>query len=355
MENHSIDLGARRQIAESLLGTIDSRGYCRCPGADLHTNKSAPRRDRPGRDCRVYLEPSDRNPRGVPSIRCVHTSCQQVVEETQHRLRSEIAKYELKRAKDAGYEMPAPRRKRRTREEIEREKADRQRAALAIRSQLALDRIVAEEWHRADMWEASDEIPEDPLDQARALLSLFRPGDIVWCGEHKDTISLEDQKDPKECWRLERVKATRPFRRALEWIEQAELPGPRICPSSFKAGLLARSNESVLARRFIVVEHDQLSIAQQSAALRWLWKECGLKLRAIVFTGGKSLHGWFECPSPMQLEELQIILCGFKRPGEGLIGGMGFDPATFVPSQTYRVPGWPHDNTGNLAELWFLK
>jgi hypothetical protein len=355
MDELPIDLPVRRQIAEAMFGTIDEKGYCRCPGADLHTNKSGPNRDRPGRDCRVYLEKSERNPRGVPSVKCVHSSCEGVISQANHQLRSEIAKHEARKAKDEGYEMPAPKRKKRTREEIEREKADRLRSGLAIRSELAMSRIVVEEWERSDMWEESDTIPEDALGQARALLGLFKAGDMVWCGEHKDSISLEDQKDAKQKERLARVRAARPFRRALEWIEGEDLPGPRICPSAFKAGMLARSNESVQARRFLVIEHDHVSLAQQSALLRWLWRDCKMPLRAIVFTGGKSLHGWFECPPPVALEELQVMLCGFRRPGEKPLGGMGFDPATFVPSQAYRLPGWPHDKTGNLAELWFLK
>jgi hypothetical protein len=46
---HPLDVQTRRQIARSLLGAVDERGYCVCPGHILHTNKSAPfRSHRPG-------------------------------------------------------------------------------------------------------------------------------------------------------------------------------------------------------------------------------------------------------------------------------------------------------------------
>src|SRR4051812_42532038 len=104
MLDHPIDHTARQQIAASILGAIDDRGYCVCPGIELHSNRSAPKRaDRPGRDCRVYLAGSAQNPRAVPTVVCVHTSCQAVVAEVNHKLRSEIARHEALKAREEGY------------------------------------------------------------------------------------------------------------------------------------------------------------------------------------------------------------------------------------------------------------
>ncbi len=255
-----------------------------------------------------------------------------------------------------------PKPKRRSRQEKEAEREYRRARALAIRAENSLRKILERgSWDRYEMWEESAIEPGDLCAQASALLGLFDPTDIVWCGEHAHSISAEDAADPENRKRMERLRALRPFRSASEWIKQCEagvLPGPRICPNAFKSGVLSRSDDAVLHRRFLVIEHDKLSLNEQGAALRWLWKEAGLCLRAVVFTGGKSLHGWFDCPAPGRMKDLQIALVGArKQTGEGrdlYLGGMGFDRASFVPSQPYRIPGWKHDRTGEAAELWFL-
>ena len=67
------------------------------------------------------------------------------------------------------------------------------------------------------------------------------------------------------------------------------------------------------------------------------WMRMFLRLRAILNTGNKSLHGWFDKPTLEQLEELQSIL-----------PALGFDRAMFTPSQPCRLagvvrPNSPHD------------
>lgn len=358
-----IDTAGRRAIAEALLGEFDEHGFCRCPGADLHTHQKQVR-GRVGRDCRVYLD-------RVPTIKCMHSSCADAVAEANRKLRSEIGKHEVRKAKEDGYVLEAPKRRRsRTPEEREKAEAEKRAVALARRTEAALPAILERHaWTRADWWEASqDWMGEmDGMRQARALLSLFKPDDIVWCGLHGDSISSEDAARTDRFWRKRReeIDGKRPFRMAREWIagidERGELPGPRIVPSSFKPGRLDRSNEAVMQRRFLVIENDSpemTEIGRQCALLRWLQAGCGLNLRAVIFTGGKSLHGWFDAPMPNRLAELQVMLCGAQVTGFSgrveTVGGLGFDKATFVPSQAYRVPGWKHDKTGKDVDLWYL-
>lgn len=332
-----MNLLLRRQIAESILGAIDDRGYCRCPGLDLHTHKSGPvRADRPGRDCRVYLEPSAQNPRGVPSIKCVHTSCSEVVAETARRLRSEIGKAEF----DKQSAPPPARPRRRTREEIEQAKEQRRLETLRARSRNALPDIIRDyPWTQAEMFEASPISFDDPLSEARAVVSLFPPTDIVWCGAFADSIAPEDISSAHP-QRIARVRAC--FRSAADWLQDSRQPGPRICPNSMTPGSLSRSDATVQRRLFLVIEHDTLGIEEQGAILRWLNEAVRLRLRCVIHTGGKSLHGWFECPAPAALKELETVL-----------SGMGFDPASFRPHQPYRLPGWQHDKTGRLSSIWF--
>jgi len=339
MSDFPIDLPARRQIALSLLGPIDEKGFCRCPGVALHTNKSAARRvpERPGRDCRVFLE------RPAPTVFCVHSSCQAAVSDMNHKLRSEVGKHEAATARDGGCApvLPSPKNKRRSKEEVEQEREDLRKRALATRAQNALPQIVRDwAWDRAGMWEDSEDIPESPLEQARKVVRLFPDGDVVWCGEFKDSIA-RDLLEEVHPARLERV--ARCFRPVEEWLSERGAPGPRICPSAFKSGAVSRGTDEVLTRRFLVVEHDNMALDEQAAVLRWLWKGAGFGLRAVVFTGGKSLHGWFDCPTGALFTQMETVLVA-----------LGYDPASFRAAQPYRLPGWKHDKTGNLVELWFL-
>ena len=90
----------------------------------------------------------------------------------------------------------------------------------------------------------------------------------------------------------------------------------------------SRSNDNVLHRRFLVVESDVLSKDQVGAIFGFLRNDVGMPLRAIVDTGGKSLHGWFDFPKRTVFEELQIVL-----------PQLGCDPGLFKPSQPCRLPG----------------
>ncbi len=354
MSEHPRDLPARRQIAESLVGPINEQGYCRCPGAELHSNQSGPQRpDRPGRDCRVYLEPSGQNPRGVPTIKCVHVSCQGQIDEANHKLRSQIAKHEVLKAKDEGYSLGKPSggggSRRRSAQEIAAEMAEKKRAALAERARQSMPGIISKfPWDRASMWETSDPLPESEREQAQAILRFYHESDVVWVGGLYDSIA-NDEVEHTEPSRVAKVRGC--FRTAGEWQKAEHLPGPpahergpRICPSVFEPGTCSRSQETVRARRFLVIEHDNLGMDEQAALLRWMHESGKLRLRAIVFTGGKSLHGWVEWPGAQEAKELETVLLG-----------MGYDAKSFAPAQPYPLPGALHRKTGQPAELWFLQ
>jgi hypothetical protein len=84
------ELQTRRDIAEGLLGEIDwtteTRGYAVCPGEHLHTTRTEQKH------CEVYLDGDDGH---VPSMKCVHNSCDGLVKGAVHELRSRIGKAEF--------------------------------------------------------------------------------------------------------------------------------------------------------------------------------------------------------------------------------------------------------------------
>ena len=179
-------------------------------------------------------------------------------------------------------------------------------------------------------------IDSDPRTDWLLLLRLFAPEDVVWIGRTTgDSASAEhDAEWQKFC-------ATR-FRTAAEWLQEKSCPGLFTCPSIFTAGSHSRCNDNVIQRRFLVVESDALDRNQVCAVFHWL--EQFTRLRAIVDTAGKSLHGWFEVPPDSTMDELKIILPVF-----------GCDPALFKLAQPCRLPGAARpDKENRIQSLLYL-
>lgn len=87
-EPEGFDWGARRRMAEELLGEVHWseteawRGYCRCPGVQTHTNPNG------YRDCEVLVN-------GTATVRCLHLSCAAEVAAANKTLRTRIDAAEI--------------------------------------------------------------------------------------------------------------------------------------------------------------------------------------------------------------------------------------------------------------------
>ena len=182
-------------------------------------------------------------------------------------------------------------------------------------------------WDPADMAEESPVRLEAPQEHYGAFLSLFHDADNIWIGDIKDS-----GRHPQN------------FRRKEEW-EKLSLPiGQFTTGAVFTPGSISRSNDRVDQRLYLVVESDTLQKAQVGAVFQLMRDLFRMKLYAVVDTGGKSLHGWFEVPKKKEWEDQ---LKAFLVP-------LGCDPATFKPSQPVRIPGAKrNENTQSL--LWFCK
>jgi hypothetical protein len=305
-------------IAESLLGEVTwtetDTGYCGCPGADLHTNPNGPR------DCRVIVS-------GAPTVYCLHSSCAGAVEDANRRLRSEIGKAECSR-------NGAPLRPRQpTAEEIERKRQAERKAQLANRSKMSLAQIIAGHGKNpVDLWEESPvRLMEDTKNDWHLLVQLFPQDGVLWIGDTKD--SCDDHADERR-----KEYCRRHFRTVAEWMKETEAPAQFTCPSLFRPGVHSRSNENVVARPFLVVESDKLNKVEVMAVFQWM--RGFMRLRAVIDTAGRSLHGWFEFASEEWLAELRVIL-----------PALGCDEALFKASQPCRLPGARRgDKTQHL--LW---
>ena len=304
----ALPLADIKRIAERLLGSIawdsDTLGVCTCPGVNLHTSSTKTR------DCLLYLD-------GPPTIHCFHSSCAGAVENASYNLRSSIGKAKV----SSGRPQFVPS----IQEQLQRGERQREKRAkerLVKRSQDSLP-IILEKYSGspADLWEESPmRPPEDPRGHGQLLLHLFPADDIVWIGGMYD--SAKDGQDEQK-----KAAAAMHFKSAGEWLDMGSPPkGPLICPCTFIAGSHSRCNANVEGQPFFVVESDALTHDESTAVIMFLKQS--LRLRAVVDTAGKSLHGWFDYPSDSQLAELRIILKELKC-----------DTAMFTPSQAVRLPG----------------
>lgn len=96
-------------------------------------------------------------------------------------------------------------------------------------------------------------------------------------------------------------------------------------------------------RKRIVVEYDSGTIEEQ-AALHLHLKSLGVELLMVVFSGSKSLHGWFDVSRESQESVSRTLRYAAY---------LGADTATFCPIQLVRTPNAIRDN-GALQRVEFL-
>lgn len=286
-------------IAENLLGEIrwnsNVLGYSQCPGKDLHSNSSGPR------DCRIIID-------GVPTIHCVHNSCTSVIGECNRRLRSNITKATAQPKPWNNYKPQS------SPEAIQNAKV------MSILGKHAID--------PKDIYQKSPDqlIGVSQADLWRSFLGIFQLDDIVWIGDIKDSGN---------------ERHSRHFKPVSEWLKHNSCPGPRITPSTYKSAVYSRSTPNVVNHRFIVIESDTRSKREQWAIINIIRKIT--RLRAIIDSGNKSLHAWFDRPNVEVLEK-------FKR----IVLNIGADPAGLRPTQPFRMPGIPRENSNTFTNLLYL-
>ncbi len=205
------------------------------------------------------------------------------------------------------------------------------------------------ETHRCDP--VADFFDESPIkldfppeEDAAHFLRIFPPAAIVWTGELYDSGRPEHAKH---------------FRPVEEWIQHGP-GGSRIAAGRFKPGSISRSQTQLDGPPpFVVIECDDLvgfkpdpkeqpeecaiNKALTGALARWLRDRVGLRLCAVVDSGGKSLHCWLHTPPAEVLRELQAIAAAVH-----------IDLAAFDGAHCWRLPGFPHEATGKPSKILYL-
>lgn len=285
MSNH---LQEWRQKAQELLGadnpvdwTSEARGYLVCPLRHLHTTRNGPR------DTFLYLE-------GFPHIHCLHESCHDELREINRFLRIQLTGQSVVNAdfaRSQNYHMAEALKKNRD--------AVIEKYTPKIRKGLTFM------------------VPSSVF-----LKRMFKKHDVVWVGQP------------------EMAKGAINFQDAWYWgICGIPSVWKYVCPNPLKG--CHRANENISEYRHLVLESDSLNILESRAMFEAVEDIFLLKLKAIVFSGNKSLHGWFVHPGPQWL--------ALHKP---LLIAMGFDSKTMSPSQPVRLPGVVRENGKRQELLW---
>ena len=151
------------------------------------------------------------------------------------------------------------------------------------------------------------------LSAGRYVDILFPDNCLICCGASSHTFT------------------TRPKNELFDKLDRLQFIVPS--PMSSKLGFTQSGKPSSHTlsntgdRRFLVVEFDDGTLDEQAAILQHLGTKFPLTL--VVFSGSKSLHGWFyvEGLKEYQIKEFFNYSCK-----------LGCDPATWTKSQFVRIP-----------------
>ncbi len=214
--------------------------------------------------------------------------------------------------------------------------------AIRARREKDLQPYFSENW-RADLWHDSPTIlPPSADEQARLLIGqLYQSDHTLWLGREMDS------GQPRHAFN---------FRLRDDWVKSEKLP-PRIAVGTFQPGSFSRSSSNLSTTPYIVVESDDLigekprTTAQRAenkrlsaALIAFMADQFKLTLRAVIDTGNRSLHGWFDRPSSAAVDALL-----------NLADALAIDaPVITQAHRPLRLPGCIHASTGNPAELCYL-
>ena len=172
---------------------------------------------------------------------------------------------------------------------------------------------------------------------------MFYPGDRIWMG------NVYDSGQPHHCAN---------FKAAYEWLDM-DSPPSRCAAGVFRKGSYHRSRDNVLNSPFIVIESDcmngykpvtdsekERNKASSFALIQYLRDKWEMNLRAVIDTGNKSLHAWFDRPSQHVMDCL-VHMAQSHNIDEGLV--------LHCQNSPLRMPNCIHASTNKPAQLLYLK
>lgn len=108
-----------------------------------------------------------------------------------------------------------------------------------------------------------------------------------------------------------------------------------------------RSDAAVASHRYMVVEFDGASLADQIA----FWAVVKLPVAALIMSGGKSVHGWVQVDCDGEIEwEREVERDLFP----GYLVPMGVDGSCRNEARLSRMPGQVRPGSGRMQRLLWL-
>jgi hypothetical protein len=200
------------------------------------------------------------------------------------------------------------------------------------------EQIIAEHQASPDTWTSRSPVPlpKNPLDAWKSWMRLYNPEDVIWIGNR---------------WDSGHPSCGSNFRTVDRWMARLtcgmyrapiQIWGELTCPAVFKTDSLFRRKANIDHQPYLVLESDSLDKCQTTGLFLWLSEI--LRLRCVVDSGNKSLHGWFDMPDLMHVPLLKAVLTV-----------MGCDRSMFTPSQPVRFPGgWRNGKKDNVQKMLYL-
>ncbi|HWB01999.1 MAG TPA: hypothetical protein VG796_03180 [Verrucomicrobiales bacterium] len=217
------------------------------------------------------------------------------------------------------------------------------RESLSAAARREAGRIFSHDWNLADIGEQSPILLDGSEPDWHALLVLLHPPEaMIWIG------APHESGPGHECH----------FQTWRAWMESYPQGPPRAmtCPDQFFPGVCSRSAANIAASPYLVVEADEAigrkpvtaadraeNIRRNLCIHRWLKEDLRWPLHALVHTGGKSCHAWFQRPPEADIDDLKAIA-----------PALGIDSSVFTPAHPVRLPGVAHEGTGGRSRLLYL-
>ncbi|HRT29235.1 MAG TPA: hypothetical protein P5527_05540 [Kiritimatiellia bacterium] len=193
-------------------------------------------------------------------------------------------------------------------------------------------------------------VPTDPEEQTALFLeTLYKPDEFLFIGDQYD-----------------RGKIGATVRTCAEWTEFIRAGGkaaPLMIgnPLTGRQGLTKEGKPSfrctacVEAFRYALVEFDALPIPDQCAFWQGVINAKVLPLRALTYSGGKSIHGLIQIDAPDRAawdKQMEVLLYAVSHPDAPK--EYQADRACKNPDRMTRLPGATRPDKGSVQNLLWL-
>lgn len=180
-----------------------------------------------------------------------------------------------------------------------------------------------------DLWEMSPRVFDNERSRTEEVIDALFPGDpLLCCGQSNSDFATRLRSE----WRGK--------------LSALQLIVPSPMTSVFGTTKEGKKSQHTLSntgpRRFLVIEQDEGTQHEQASVLAHLGKRAPLVL--AVFSGSKSIHGWFYCENREE-EALRQFMNYAVR--------LGADRATWSRSQFVRMPDGTRDGGARQSVYFF--